>query len=151
MRKISANYIFPVICPPLKNGIISFSDDGRILEVIDTKGKLKEIASLEFYNGIIIPGILFSGNPAIDYKDDNIHILIQNYIKEAKYLNDKLEFQSWLYKLTIEKARKLDIDKIYGSIEPEKNPGLLLLNNFNFQTMNISENTNIKILVPCMI
>ena len=58
MRKISATYIFPGNKPPLKNGILVCDDDGKILDLIDTKGQLKEEAGLEHYNGILIPGFV---------------------------------------------------------------------------------------------
>ncbi len=56
MRKISANYIFPVNSPSLKNGIISIDDIGTIIEITNTKGQLRELSRMEFYNGVIIPG-----------------------------------------------------------------------------------------------
>ncbi|RUT77707.1 amidohydrolase family protein [Ancylomarina longa] len=62
MRKISANYIFPVISDPLKNGILILDDDNKILDIIDTGGKIKEIQDLEFYNGILIPGFVDAFN-----------------------------------------------------------------------------------------
>ncbi len=58
MRKISANYIFPITSKPLKNGILVTDDEGKILELIDTKGDLTEIAGLEHYNGVLVPGFV---------------------------------------------------------------------------------------------
>lgn len=58
MRRISANYIFPVTSAPLKNGIIEIDDQGVIQNIIDTKGELVESRNLEFYNGAIIPGLV---------------------------------------------------------------------------------------------
>jgi hypothetical protein len=58
MRKIAANYIMPVSSPPLRNGIVVTDEDGSILEVIDTGGKLRESSHLEFHNGIITPGFV---------------------------------------------------------------------------------------------
>lgn len=58
MRKVSANLILPVSSAPLRNGIIKLDDSGTVLELIDTGGKLKEEAGLEFYNGVIIPGLI---------------------------------------------------------------------------------------------
>jgi len=58
MRKITANYIFPLSSKPLKNGIIVLDDDNCVIDLIDTKGKLKEIQNLEFYGGIIVPGFV---------------------------------------------------------------------------------------------
>ena len=58
MRKLSADYIFTSVTSPLKRGILVLDDDGTILDVIDTHGKLEEIANLEFYNGILVPGFV---------------------------------------------------------------------------------------------
>ncbi len=58
MRKISANYIFTGSSSPLKNGIISLDDSGKILDIKDTGGNLRETAKLAFYNGIIVPGFV---------------------------------------------------------------------------------------------
>lgn len=58
MRKISATFVFPVNRPPLKNGIIVCDDDGIVLDVIDTGGKLEEMAGLEYYSGILAPGFV---------------------------------------------------------------------------------------------
>lgn len=69
MRKIAANYIMPVSSPPLRNGIVVLDDDGRILEVIDTGGRLRESSKLEFHSGIITPGFVlpwYRHNPPDD-------------------------------------------------------------------------------------
>lgn len=58
MRKISANYIFPVTSAPLKNGILILDEKNYIVDIIDTKGEIKEIQNLEFYSGVIIPGFI---------------------------------------------------------------------------------------------
>ncbi len=57
MRKISANYIFTGK-QVLKNSIIEIDNNGEIINIIDTKGKLQEEASLEFYSGVIVPGFI---------------------------------------------------------------------------------------------
>jgi cytosine/adenosine deaminase-related metal-dependent hydrolase len=58
MRRLSANYIYPINKPPLKNGIVEISDEGKVRAIIDTKGELKESRNLEFYNGVITPGFV---------------------------------------------------------------------------------------------
>jgi len=58
MRRISSQYIFTSAGPPLKRGIITTADDGTILSVEDTGGSPGESAGTEFYNGIIIPGLV---------------------------------------------------------------------------------------------
>lgn len=58
MRYISAHYVFPVSSPPIRNGIISLYDDGTIAEVIDPGGEVREMAGLEFYSGVLVPGFV---------------------------------------------------------------------------------------------
>ncbi|HKK41969.1 MAG TPA: amidohydrolase family protein [Bacteroidales bacterium] len=58
MRRISAQYVITNSGPPLKRAIISFNDKGTITGIEDTGGKLAESRSVEFYNGIIIPGFV---------------------------------------------------------------------------------------------
>ncbi len=58
MKRFAAQYIITNSGPPLKRAVINTSDDGTILSVEDTSGDLKEKHSVEFYNGIIIPGFV---------------------------------------------------------------------------------------------
>ena len=58
MRRLAANYIFPVTASPLKNGIIEIDEQGKIIDIIDTRGELSESRNLEYYNGIIVPGFI---------------------------------------------------------------------------------------------
>ena len=58
MRKIAATYIYPVNHPPVKNGILTCTDDGTIIEVSGSNDKFTEQSGLEFYSGILIPGFV---------------------------------------------------------------------------------------------
>ena len=58
MRTFSAQYIFTNTGPPLKRGLITVGEDGTITDVKDTGGNLQEKESVEFYNGIILPGFV---------------------------------------------------------------------------------------------
>jgi aminodeoxyfutalosine deaminase len=58
MKRFSAQYIITNTGQPLKRAVITTEDDGTIIRVEDTGGDLKEEYSLEFYNGIIIPGFI---------------------------------------------------------------------------------------------
>jgi cytosine/adenosine deaminase-related metal-dependent hydrolase len=58
MRKFSAQYIFTNTGKPLKRGIITVDDNGLIVDVEDTNGLLTEKSSVEFYNGVIVPGFV---------------------------------------------------------------------------------------------
>lgn len=58
MKQFSAQYIFTNSGKPLKRGIIKTDDNGVILEVEDTGGLTEERRSVEFHNGIIVPGFV---------------------------------------------------------------------------------------------
>ncbi len=53
MRRISANYIFPITSDPIRNGYVDFADDGTVTGIGQMSG---ETGSTEFYNGILVPG-----------------------------------------------------------------------------------------------
>jgi cytosine/adenosine deaminase-related metal-dependent hydrolase len=58
MKRFSAQYIFTNTGAPLKRGIVTADDEGTITAVEDTGGNLAEKESVEFHNGIIIPGFV---------------------------------------------------------------------------------------------
>jgi aminodeoxyfutalosine deaminase len=58
MKRFSAQFIFTNTAPPLKRAVITTEDDGTIVKVEESRGELKETQSVEFYNGIIVPGFV---------------------------------------------------------------------------------------------
>lgn len=58
MKHFSAQYVITNSGPPLKRAIITTDDAGTVINIEDTLGDLKEKHSIEFYNGIIIPGFV---------------------------------------------------------------------------------------------
>lgn len=58
MRKIAATYIFPVYSSPVKNGLLVCDNDGFIHEIIYSANGIEEQAGVEYYSGILFPGII---------------------------------------------------------------------------------------------
>lgn len=56
MKKISADYIFPVATDPIKEGVIVLDDNGKILSIDERKDH--DAASLEIHKGVIVPGFV---------------------------------------------------------------------------------------------
>src|SRR5258706_14283363 len=56
MRKISADWIFPVSSAPVKNGVVVIDDTGKILQLGERENF--ENAELEIYSGILCPGFI---------------------------------------------------------------------------------------------
>lgn len=77
MKYITADYIFPVSSPPIKNGIIVVDDDGSILDILPVMQNAEELT--EKHNGIICPGFI------------NAHCHL-----ELSYLKGKISEQSGL-------------------------------------------------------
>lgn len=58
IKKIAAHYILPIKDKPIKNGLITFDDSGKILEISQSSFPVQEIAGVEFYAGILVPGFI---------------------------------------------------------------------------------------------
>lgn len=58
MRKIAANIVFTGVGAPIKNGHVVVDDNGYIIDVVDSGGQIVEIEGLEYFNGILIPGLV---------------------------------------------------------------------------------------------
>jgi cytosine/adenosine deaminase-related metal-dependent hydrolase len=56
IKKIAAHYVFPINDKPIKNGVITYDENGKILEISQPAFNVQEIAGLEFYAGILVPG-----------------------------------------------------------------------------------------------
>lgn len=56
MRKISADYIFTVSGTPIKNGVVTIDDNGKILNVDERNNH--DISTLEIHKGVIVPGFI---------------------------------------------------------------------------------------------
>ncbi len=58
MRKIAANYIFPVSGKPIQNGILVLDLNETIVEILDNEPNIENDSSIEFYNGVLVPGFV---------------------------------------------------------------------------------------------
>jgi len=57
MKYITADYIFPITSPPIKNGFVLIDDDGTILEISQNEIKTSNLKP-ETLNGFIVPGFI---------------------------------------------------------------------------------------------
>ncbi|MHC1703586.1 MAG: amidohydrolase family protein [Tenuifilaceae bacterium] len=58
IRRFTANYIFPVVGLPIRNGILGVDENGCIIEIIDQGNNIEELSSTEYHNGVIVPGFV---------------------------------------------------------------------------------------------
>ncbi|SKB79674.1 amidohydrolase family protein [Daejeonella lutea] len=59
IKYVSADYIFPINAPPLKNGIVSFDERGEILNLYE-KANAEINGPVERLEGVIVPGFINS-------------------------------------------------------------------------------------------
>jgi len=59
MKKLAANYILSDSGHLLRNGVLLADDSGSVIEIVDTRGDLDEMAQLTFHNGILIANNLY--------------------------------------------------------------------------------------------
>lgn len=58
MRRFASQYLITNAGPILKRAVVATDDEGRITGICNTGGELKETESVEYFNGIIIPGFV---------------------------------------------------------------------------------------------
>jgi aminodeoxyfutalosine deaminase len=58
MKIFRADYVFPVCADPIKNGIVTVNDAGKIISVSDTHPPNAEVGNIEQLKGIICPGFI---------------------------------------------------------------------------------------------
>lgn len=58
IRRFSATWVYTLTSPPLKNGIVSVDENGLIVDIADTNGRLSELERQEHHSGIIVPGFI---------------------------------------------------------------------------------------------
>ena len=131
MRKISADYIFPVSSPPVKNGIIIVDDKGLIADIIEPVVSGYSLEDVEYHEGFICPGFI------------NTHCHL-----ELSYLKGKIKEHSGLdqFIIQLENIRKgiNEEDKVEAILNAEQemiNNGIVAVgdicnNNSTFSTKN---------------
>ena len=57
MRYLSANYIFPLHISPIKEGVLQVSDEGKIINIFESREDVPE-EDIEIFDGILCPGFV---------------------------------------------------------------------------------------------
>lgn len=58
MKSFKADYVFPVYADPIKNGIVTVDDAGKIISVTDSNSPPQGAKQIETLSGIICPGFI---------------------------------------------------------------------------------------------
>ncbi|HVS94425.1 MAG TPA: amidohydrolase family protein [Mucilaginibacter sp.] len=58
MKSFRADYVFPIYADPIKNGIVTVDDDGKIVAVTDSQVAASQYGPVETLQGVICPGFI---------------------------------------------------------------------------------------------
>jgi cytosine/adenosine deaminase-related metal-dependent hydrolase len=94
MKSFKADYIFPVCTDPIKNGVITIDDAGKIISVTDQNAPPLPGVPVEHLNGVICPGFI------------NTHCHL-----ELSHLRDKIPLHKGLVNFIIDVQKFRDTDK----------------------------------------
>lgn len=154
--KYSAHFIFPGGLPPLKRGIVVLDDQKCIIDLIDTGGNLSESHSLIFFDGIISPGFpdlnLFANDllPAPDNLPETRitakNSTAFNLIKRLQEDHPEISLESLIDWASVFLSEHLGL-KDAGSIRIGKKPGLNFISNIDFHKMQLTSQSELKVLV----
>lgn len=86
VRRIAANYIYLPGHTLVKNGYVELRGNGDI-RVIDTGGRIKEIAGLEFYGGLIVPEFVSDATTLFESNAPLLTVLDQLYAQHRDAFN----------------------------------------------------------------
>ena len=107
MRKLSAHYIFTGNGTVLIKGIIILSDDGTVVDLIDTKGELDEMANVEFYSGVLIPGFV---NAHCHLELSHLRNVFPEKTGLPGFLKNVVEHRNQADDRVVDEARKADFE-----------------------------------------
>jgi cytosine/adenosine deaminase-related metal-dependent hydrolase len=106
MKSFKADYVFPVFADPIKNGIVTVDDDGKIINITDKIPPESHSDDIIHLNGVICPGFI------------NTHCHL-----ELSHLHRKITAGGGLVKFIkeVQSLRNTDPDEIYESSQRADN------------------------------
>jgi aminodeoxyfutalosine deaminase len=87
MRYLSANWIFPLHIPPIKEGVIQLSDKGEVINLFNSRRKAYS-DKLEIFDGVLCPGFV----------NAHCHLELSHLLGIAEKGNGFLEFAGTIRK-----------------------------------------------------
>lgn len=138
MRRFSANYVFPLTQPPIRNGIVETDHDGLVVNIIDPGGDLRETSKMEFYNGVLVPGFTSGLDP---------HRLTGDQVRSLARRYPGLTFHELLQWIRRDGAGVFPPGDRPGTFEPGSPQGVILIQPFDFASMQLVPQSKVFRLV----
>lgn len=155
MKKFAANYLISDDGRFLKNGIAVASDDGNMIEFIDTEGDLKEIAQLTFLNGILMTDFSFIRNQSDirSFQSDSSpesfiqkRIADQNEISASSLIDIGIHLQEQFPEMILPQILQVISNSLLfeGNFSRFQLPGLVLLSGVNLPELRFTAKSKLK-------
>ena len=160
MKRLAAQYIFPISQPPIRKGLLEIDEQGKILHIESAGKEFRELPAMEYYNGILCPGIL---NPFDFFEETE---LIRFYPELLPYFSfirgsraNLLQLWEWIRMIALKGQYSLEDllavfclrtakltgqDREKGSLETGKTPGLCLISPVNLQLLQLRPDSRLK-------
>jgi len=134
MRKVSANYIFPIAQPPIPKGIVIIDDNNVVMDIINPEMSDYDVQDVQKYKGFICPGFV------------NTHCHL-----ELSYLKNKVTENTGLHNfiLDVQRLKKESEEVIHDAIiladKEMDNNGIVAVGDIsnNNHSCSIKKNSNI--------
>jgi cytosine/adenosine deaminase-related metal-dependent hydrolase len=133
MKSFKADYVFPVCADPIKNGIVTVDDNGKILSVTDQNAPPVDVP-VEQLSGILCPGFV------------NTHCHL-----ELSHLKDKVKQQTGLvnFIMDVQKFRGADsslvLDAAQKADQEMYDNGIVAVGDISNSNISIKPKTNSKL------
>lgn len=163
-RRIAAHYIFPVSRPPVAKGIIETGEKGTIVRLIVPEHGLREMANMEFQNGILCPAFvdIFHEFPSHMLPEHLPRLAefqdimpsratgdqgVLAWMKAIQRTNGNISLDDLIRWFTLEAARALGRQDGLGTLDPGKRPGILLIDRMDYRQLKLSPESRVKRLI----
>jgi len=113
MKSFKADYVFPVYAEPIKNGIVTVDDYGRIISVTDYQPPSDQNEPLEHLSGIICPGFV---NTHCHLELSHLEGKVPQKTGLVDFIKQILKVRTADHQLIVDAAEKADNDMYNNGI-----------------------------------
>jgi len=164
IKRFGAHYIFPGNLPPVSGGILETYEDGTIIGLVKNKGGMKELARMEFFNGILCPEFVFMPKSPFFYfpqlqkyedllsneNDQNGEKSGKNifeWIKNIQLRQDSPDLEELINLFTIQSSIIADKQERLGSFVSGKIPGIIFIDKINYTELRLTSDSCMKKII----
>jgi len=164
IKRFAAHYIFPGHIHPISGGILETDEDGMIIGLVKHKGSMKEMARMEFFNGIICPDFVFLPKQLFFYfpqlkkyedifsygNDQNVDIsgkTIFAFIKKIQLRQDSPDLEELINLFTIQSSIIAGKQEKLGSFANGKIPGIIFIDKINYKELRLTSGSRMRRII----